>query len=60
MERSKMNKKSKATAIEPKLSKAQVVELVNANWPLVETKNCGLKHLSINITHYYVKPASKL
>jgi hypothetical protein len=60
MERWKMNKKSKPTAIEPKLSKAQVVQLVKANLPLVEIKNLGLKHLSINMTHYYVKPASKL
>ena len=55
-----MNKKSKPTAIEPKRSKAQVVELVKANWPLVEIKNRGFKHQSINMTHYYVQPASKL
>lgn len=55
-----MNKKSKPSTIEPKLSKAQVVELVKANWPLVEIKNWGFKHLSINMTHYFVKPASKL
>lgn len=55
-----MNKKSEPTAIEPKRSKAQVVELVKANRPLVEIKNWGFKHLSINMTHYYVQPASKL
>lgn len=43
-----MNKKSKPTAIEPKLSKAQVVQLAKANLPLVEIKNLGLKHLSLN------------
>lgn len=49
--------KSKPTAIKPKLSKAQMVELVKANWPNVETKNLGLKHLSTNMIHYYIKPA---
>ena len=54
-----MNKKSITMAIGPKLSKAQVVQQTEANLPLVEIKNLGFKHLSINMTHYYVKSASK-
>lgn len=55
-----MNKKSKPTSIEPKLSKSQVIQRAKVNLTLEEIKNLGLKHLSINMTHYYVKPASIL
>lgn len=51
--------KSNPTAIATQLSKAQMVELIKANWSNVhvKAKNVELKHISTNMTHYYVKPA---